>query len=139
MLLAVVAAVLGFRAASDKGTDAIRDTRDFSVPSTLRSPFKHDFSELAQRVEPSVVNISTERDTETGALQNPFGSLFDRRSPFELYSFTREANANSLGSGFIVDSNGHILTNSHVVENASKITVKLSERNGFAPRAAKMV
>ncbi len=125
MLLAVVAAVLGFRVASDTSTDSIRDTRDFSVSSALRSPY--DFSELAQRVEPSVVNISTERDTDTGSVQNPFGSLFDRRGPFELYSFTRETNANSLGSGFIVDSSGHILTNSHVVENASKITVKLRD------------
>lgn len=122
MLLAVVAGVLGFRASSDKSTRALPNTRDFPTRSILRSPLNNDFSGLAQRVEPSVVNISTERHVD------PFSSLFDRRSPFDLFSGSRDDNANSLGSGFIVDSDGHILTNSHVVENASKISVRLSDK-----------
>jgi len=78
-----------------------------------------DFSALAEALAPSVVNISTESeesdaDAQKRAMQDPFGDSFPgpRRS---------------LGSGFVFDQEGYIITNAHVVENATKIVVRLHD------------
>jgi len=93
-----------------------------------------DFSAIARQYGPAVVNIST-----TGAekLQSPFGRM-DPNDPF--WQFFRhfgvpqehpEVPTQGLGSGFIVQSDGVILTNAHVVDGATKITVKLTDRREF--------
>ncbi|HQO14590.1 MAG TPA: DegQ family serine endoprotease [Smithellaceae bacterium] len=92
------------------------------------------FSDLAERVKPAVVNISTTKVLQGRSLGNPFG-----RSPFHDYFgddfFNRffgdipERNfkQRSLGSGFIISNDGYIFTNNHVVENTDKILVKISD------------
>ncbi|MDO8519592.1 MAG: DegQ family serine endoprotease [Deltaproteobacteria bacterium] len=77
-----------------------------------------NFAELAKAVKPSVVNIST-----TKAIQrrlNPYYGPFSPREPSE-----REDH--SLGTGFIIDAQGHIITNNHVVEGADEIKVNLDD------------
>lgn len=82
------------------------------------------FERVAKVVEPSVVNVSAEQVVEGHALQdlfggaNPFGFFFDQ---------PRDLRQKSLGSGFIVDPRGYILTNHHVVNNASKIKVRMQD------------
>jgi serine protease Do len=94
-----------------------------------------DFVNLAKKLKPIVVNISTTQVSEGRGSQefsSPFGGGED--DPFNDFwkrFFGGPAprgpqRQRSLGSGFIIDGDGSILTNNHVVENASKIVVKLS-------------
>ena len=94
-----------------------------------------DFVNLAKKIRPSVVNISTTQLSEGRGGPQEFSSPFGEDDPFN--DFWRRffggpmprgpQRQRSLGSGFIIDSDGSILTNNHVVENASKIVVKLSD------------
>jgi serine protease Do len=91
-----------------------------------------DFVALAKKMKPVVVNISTTQVSE-GRGPHEFGSPFGEDDPFN--DFWRRffggpvprgpQRQRSLGSGFIIDGDGSILTNNHVVENAQKIVVKL--------------
>jgi serine protease Do len=94
-----------------------------------------NFSELAEKARPGVVNISTERTIKGGGrvFRHFFGEPYgDRRSPFDDFFGPfqdqpgREHKERSLGSGFIMDKDGFIVTNNHVVAEADEIKVKLS-------------
>src|SRR5437667_5468034 len=79
--------------------------------------------EAVERVMPCVVNIATETVV---ALQDPLENLF--REFFGPYYRNRPPNAQySLGSGVIIDEEGFVLTNFHVVGHASRVWVKLSD------------
>lgn len=83
--------------------------------------------DAVERVMPCVVNIGTENQVEY--VDDPFENLF--RQFFEPYHQRRErSNPFSLGSGVIIDEDGYILTNLHVVQRARRIQVKLSEEAG---------
>ncbi len=84
------------------------------------------FVDLVDRVKPAVVNISTSRTVKTPG--NPFQHFFGpfRGSPFGEIP-DRERKQRSLGSGFIIDREGHIITNNHVVAGAEEIRVKLAD------------
>jgi serine protease Do len=93
------------------------------------------FADLSERLKPCVVNISTTKTVRSGT-RSPFGSgtPFDRyfgRDDFFDRFFgdipQREFKQRSLGSGFIISHDGYIFTNNHVVEQADKILVKLSD------------
>jgi len=88
------------------------------------------FAAIVTRLEPAVVNISTaqlverprRRAPQRPQQQDPFRDFFDRF--FDMPEQGAQA-SRSLGSGFIVDKKGYILTNNHVIEQATKIQVKL--------------
>ena len=94
-----------------------------------------DFVSLAKKMKPLVVNISTTQVSEGRGGGQEFGSPFgddDQFNDFWKRFFggpqpRGPQRQRSLGSGFIIDGDGSILTNNHVVENASKIVVKLSD------------
>lgn len=105
-----------------------------STGEISRAPLS--FADLAEKLKPSVVNISTTKTVRGGRPRTPFGqgSPFDR--PFGGDDFferffgdipQREFKQRSLGSGFIITSDGYIFTNNHVIEQADKIIVKLSD------------
>jgi serine protease Do len=97
--------------------------------TAIKTPLS--FSALAERVKPTVVNISTSKTYKgKGGFGAPFGGspfgddFFDR---FFGDMPRREFKQRSLGSGFIISSDGYIFTNNHVVEKADKILVKISD------------
>jgi serine protease Do len=82
-----------------------------------------DFVALANQVAPSLVHISTlyaqSAQPAANSLDRHNGPAPDSRAP------------GGLGSGIIINSDGHILTNYHVVDGADKIVVKLADRRAF--------
>jgi serine protease Do len=96
--------------------------------------------ELARTLKPAVVNISTKRVEEQAQLQNPFAgqSPFGNDDPFQRFFKQFEApsprTVRSMGSGFIINPAGYIVTNNHVVEGASEIRVKIDDGRELAGR-----
>ena len=115
---------------------AVNFLGDAGSPESRSSGGLPDFVTLAKKMKPLVVNISTTQVSEgRGGGQefgSPFGGEDDQFNDFWKRFFGGPTprgpqRQRSLGSGFIIDSDGSILTNNHVVENASKIVVKLSD------------
>ncbi len=103
-----------------------------SVANARSAP--DSFADLAEKLSPSVVNISTTTLIEQKSRDIP---SFPPGSPFEDF-FKRFDNPNgqkrkaqSLGSGFIIDEKGFIITNNHVIDNAEKIMVILHDDTSF--------
>jgi serine protease Do len=80
-----------------------------------------DFVDLAAKLSPAVVNISTE-GTEQGGSEGEFPAPYGHQ------------HGKSLGSGFIVSKDGYILTNDHVIENPSKVTVTLQDGHNYTAK-----
>ena len=106
-------------------TEKIRDLA--ATPERLSA----SFAEVSKRVEPAVVNIDTKGKIpevtlkgEKSSEQSDDISEFYRRLPPRRPS-------SAVGSGFIVDKTGYILTNYHVINDASKITVRLPSGEEF--------
>jgi serine protease Do len=104
---------------------------NFSFTSLLiAKPIPDSFADLAERLMPSVVNISTTQTIKTNNNQLPF--QFPPGSPFEEmfkdFNQPTERKASSLGSGFIINKNGTIITNNHVINNAEDIVVRVGEK-----------
>ncbi len=105
-----------------------------------------DFTELVKEYSPAVVNISTsqKRRQSSGRPQLPKGFEIPdlpEDSPFNEF-FRRffgegeieEFNTQSLGSGFIISSDGYVISNNHVIKDADEIIVRLSDRREFVAK-----
>ena len=92
-----------------------------------------DFSQLVQQYGPAVVNISVNATAPAaqGVPQRPFDEndpFFESFKRFQMPMPQDRMPKHGMGSGFIVGADGYILTNAHVVANATDLTVKLSDR-----------
>jgi len=99
--------------------------------------FLNGFAPVAKRVLPAVVNIASSkivRQSGSGS-QAPFSVPFFRRFFGEefpnQFETPREQRERSLGSGVVVDADGYILTNHHVVAGADEIKVFLGDKREF--------
>ena len=126
--VAVVAAWLGARSAAGPSTGFVRAAQAQMLGA---KPFS--FASVARRATPSVVNVFTTHRVKVA----PFGAPLGSGDPFDDFfrqffpGLPREMEQKSLGSGVIIDRDGFILTNHHVVANADEIQVKLSDTRSF--------
>ena len=104
-----------------------------------------NFADMAEHLKPSVVNMSTTqvvKGQRRTMPRMPFPSPFGEHDPFEEFferffggdNPQREFRGRSLGSGFIINREGYIVTNNHVVENASDIKVSLSDKEEYGAK-----
>jgi serine protease Do len=121
-------------ATSSPATQPIAAVSPASVPTAAAG--LPDFSALVQRYGPAVVNISVKSMVKTAGM--PDLSQFGPDSPFFRFMpegpREREVPMRGQGSGFIVDGNGIILTNAHVVSGAKEVTVKLTDKREFTAK-----
>jgi len=95
------------------------------APSTAPAP---NWVELAKELKPAVVNVNTKRVAEgMPELQGPMGRDDQFQQFFKQYFGNRRHTVRSLGSGFIINPSGYILTNNHVVDRATEVHVKLAD------------
>ena len=131
MVFLMTGVLLGYTA--NKAT-ALKDP----APVTAERPAT--FSGLAETARPSVVNIRTVKTVQGGGRvfrhffrgpqgqPDPFRDFF---GPFSQGQPQQDFKQRSLGSGFIIDRKGHIVTNNHVIDGADQITVKLSNNKEY--------
>ena len=94
------------------------------------------FADLAEELMPSVVNISTKQTVVTNT--NPFPFQFPPGSPFEdmfkEFGTPQERQSTALGSGFIIDAKGIVVTNNHVIQDAEDIIVRVNGDKEFTAK-----
>lgn len=122
----------------DKANSLTKDDKD---KMTTAKSLGRAFVEVAKKVQPSVVNITTEKTVSMKSWDR-FGEDFFKGSPFEDFfrgfGFSPKEKGKeykhkqrSGGSGVIVDKEGYILTNNHVIEGADKVKVRLNDGREF--------
>jgi serine protease Do len=134
ILVAVAVGMLVMTTPMDAG--AAKSDSSYMVPA--------NFSQLAEDARPGVVNIRTVKTIKDGGrvFRHFYGSPFkggpggrdlleEFFGPFYNNSPQRDYKQRSLGSGFIIDQEGYIVTNNHVVEDADQIKVKLYDEQEF--------
>ena len=97
-----------------------------SLNNSYSKDIPGSFADLAEKLMPSVVNISTTTTITTKS--NPFPFQFPPGSPFkDMFEGTpQERQTSALGSGFIIDESGIVITNNHVIKDADDIYVKVN-------------
>ncbi len=122
------------------GGFSLAEAPDCQAQQTDSFLIPENFSSLAEMVSPTVVNIRTVKTVKGGGRvfrhfrPGPFGKddpFHDFFNKFFGDEQERNFKQRSLGSGFIIDKSGYIVTNNHVIENADKIKVKLKDGDEF--------
>jgi len=115
------------------------------LPAAARSASLPGFTEVARRARPSVVNLAITQNAEPPRGRRGMGppGMPPGMDPFDDFfrRFFGERPGGrgmgpmpaqrSLGSGFVIDTEGHIATNAHVVANASKVVVRFSDKSEY--------
>jgi serine protease Do len=146
-LLAVVALmsfVIGVMISSSlRITPAIKATEKGVDESSGYSPINNSqvFVKLAEKLMPATVNISTTKIVKRSKRSNqqpfregdPFRDFFGDEFFDKFFGQMpqRDYKLRSLGSGFIIDEEGYIITNNHVIEEADEIKVRLSDKEEY--------
>lgn len=107
-----------------------------SFAAAAQANYLPDFTDLAERQSPSVVNITVTQDARPSPRGRAPEDMMEFFKRFGMPELAQPENGRSQprkgqGSGFIVSSDGYILTNTHVVDGADEVTVKLSDRREF--------
>ena len=116
-----------------KAQDFWTESEETSVAASAPGSGPGSFTDLARTLSPAVVNISTTQVIKREGM----GHLPEFRTPFDDFfgdefkrffeAPEREFKTQSLGSGFVINREGYLITNNHVIENATEIIVKFSD------------
>ncbi|WP_300450336.1 DegQ family serine endoprotease [Accumulibacter sp.] len=119
----------------------------FSLLAQAQNRGLPDFTELVEKQGPAVVNISTTQSVRSNGRGAPPFPLDENDPMYEFFrrfiprqpggpgfGAPRDFESRSLGSGFIVSSDGYILTNAHVVDSADEILIRLTDKREFKAR-----
>src|SRR5262249_50021576 len=126
--------------AATTGAPAVAATPLAQAPAAVNAAALPDFSGLVEQYGPAVVNISGVQGTKTSArmprMQTPDDDqlppfLRNLPFPFQLPDQPDRGPTRGVGSGFIINADGIILTNAHVVDSADEVTVKLTDKREF--------
>ena len=103
------------------------------LTQSYSKPVPESFADLAEKLMPSVVNISTSTTVVTKS--NPLPFQFPPGSPFgdmfKEFGDPQERQSAALGSGFIIDEKGIVITNNHVIQDADDIIVRVNGDQEF--------
>ena len=108
-----------------------------SIPAAASTAALPDFTGIVEQYGPAVVNVSTTSTVKTAFQDTPFGRMDPDDPFFQFFKHFRAPRGqepqltHGLGSGFIVTPDGVILTNAHVVADATHVTVKLTDKREF--------
>jgi len=110
-----------------------------SPPRMLENGAPFSFADLVERVSPAVVTVTVEQQMKPAQAFNPEDLPEPFRDFFNQFGdggrqFSTPHKAVAMGSGFIIDRSGYIVTNNHVVEDGRKITVKLPDGREFTAK-----
>lgn len=112
--------------------------QDVPAKAAVDNDLTTAFENVAAKVGPAVVSISTEQTERLGGRRQYYMSPYDQNDPLNRFFEDffgqlpeREYKQRGLGSGVIIDPDGYILTNEHVVGNADKITVTIPDGRSF--------
>ena len=113
-----------------------------SSASLAQTEPKAGFADLVEKLSPAVVNVSTTQKVKSGGVpfemqglpntpeMAPFRDFFERFGQMQG-GRPQESERTSLGSGFIIDATGFVITNNHVIEDADEITVTLPNNDKY--------
>lgn len=125
MLAVLTAMPCGCTAQTEKNTEnqIVTRVQQQPLPSLLTQT---DFTEVAARTIDAVVHIKTEMTKLTPLYQSFFGMIIDRGVKRQTY--------NAYGSGVIISTDGYIVTNNHVVQDAERLMVTLNNKKELPAR-----
>lgn len=138
---------VGIACAEATGKDASSAPEDVVASAPLQPTVEynpvHSLAPLVERVQMAVVNIDVEQKVEVPAMsfQTPFGPFFGNGRGYGPQGGDdtgqddhRYRTQEGAGSGFIISTDGYILTNNHVVADADKVKVRLADERSFDAR-----
>ena len=129
LLIGLVAGFAGCKSSFFGGQEAPAPAPPPPAPVSVAG-IRTSYADIVEKTAPAVVRIDAEIKTRTQAMQFPFGDDLFGGSPLQPGQ-PRQQLERGIGSGVIVSADGTILTNNHVVEGASKITVQLNNDKTF--------
>jgi Do/DeqQ family serine protease len=126
-LVSAALAIAGYRYIDDRGSPDEPGNQQLTFFDTqakgMSSAGNPDFVRASSLVTPAVVHIKTTYNVNATARRNPL---------YELFGMPQDmAPARGAGSGVIISADGYIVTNNHVIENASDIEVALTDKRSF--------
>jgi len=139
VLIATFSAIFGILFASRMNWTDVSIAEDEAMPALdvqyypVNEEGESPFVAVAEMIKPAVVSISVERTTEYGSPHDmfdfgPFREFFGQPQP---NSPRRQQKSTAGGTGIIIGNDGFILTNNHIVEDADKITIRLSDDSEY--------